>query len=105
MQVLENVKPTLITVEEACTKLRLSRSTVYALARLGRIEIKRLGPKISRVVVESLDRYVAELPDYKQGSPIKVLTDEERAEREAKRKAEEERRSAEADAELRGLGL
>jgi excisionase family DNA binding protein len=85
MQVLENVKPTLVTVDEACTKLRLSRSTVYALARCGQIEIKRLGPKISRVVVESLDRYVAGLPDYKRGSPIKTLSEEERAEREAKR--------------------
>jgi excisionase family DNA binding protein len=83
MQVLENIKPTLISVEEACTKLRLSRSTLYALARRGEIEIKRLGPKISRVVVESLDRYVAGLPSFKPGSPIKTLTDEERAERDA----------------------
>jgi excisionase family DNA binding protein len=87
-------KPALLSINDARKKLNVSRSTLYKLAREGKLEIKRLGPKLSRVTAESIDRLLNTAPSFTRGSPIKTLTPEER-----------ERRNAEADAELAKLGL
>jgi hypothetical protein len=100
MRTSAEVKPAIIPIDDACIKLRVSRSTLYSLARSGQIEIKKLSPKISRVVVESLERYIAGLGNALRGSPIKWS--EEAVERKV---AKKEQQNAERDAELAKLGL
>jgi len=80
--------------------LRLSRTTIYTLARNGQIEIKKLGPKTTRVVVASLERYIEGLPSVVPGSPVELS-----AETKARRQEEKERRDAEIDAGLKAMGL
>jgi excisionase family DNA binding protein len=94
MEMEKPFQPLLISVDEACTVLRISRSKFYALVRDRHIVLKKLGPNLSRVVVASLNRYIARLPDTAPGTPIKVFTQEEK-----------EQRRAEADEILAELGL
>ena len=100
MYFLETVKPQLISIDEACTMLRLSRTTIYQLARSGQVEIKKLGPKTARVVVASLERYIESLPGVVPGSPVKLSS-----ETQSRRQEERERRRAEAEEGLKELGL
>jgi excisionase family DNA binding protein len=66
----DKLEPLLVTVDESCQALRVSRSTLYALAREGKIELRRVG-KSSRVTVESLRRFYEGLPNSTPGSPVK----------------------------------
>src|SRR5262249_36288976 len=66
----KNSESLLITIDEACQTLRVSRSTLYALIRERRIEIRQIN-KSSRVTVESLRRFVESLPNCAGDFPIK----------------------------------
>jgi excisionase family DNA binding protein len=62
MHPLEPIEPVLISVNEACAKLRIGRSTFYHLVKAKRLEIRKISPKCTRVTVESIKRFVAGLP-------------------------------------------
>jgi excisionase family DNA binding protein len=49
------------SVREACAELNIGRSTIYKLAREGRIEIKKIGAK-SVVPESSLAAFAESLP-------------------------------------------
>lgn len=66
----KNSEPLLVTIDEACQTLRVSRSTFYKLIKERRIEIRRID-KSSRVVVESLRRFVEGLPNCAGDFPVK----------------------------------
>jgi excisionase family DNA binding protein len=71
MQPHETFEPILVGVDEACAKLRIGRSTLYQLVKAKKLDIKKLGPKCTRVTIESINRYVAGLSSTTGDSPIK----------------------------------
>ena len=50
---------TVFKIAEACTYMRLSRATVYALARSGKLSHVRVG-KCVRFRREDLDKYISD---------------------------------------------
>lgn len=54
------VEPVLLTVEEAAERLRVGRTTMYALVSSGAIESVKVG-RLRRVPVECVDAYVTVL--------------------------------------------
>jgi excisionase family DNA binding protein len=49
----------LLTVEETCRELHISRPTLNELRRTGRIQTVRIGSRGVRVPVAEVDRYIA----------------------------------------------
>ncbi|MGH7148749.1 MAG: helix-turn-helix domain-containing protein, partial [Nitrospiraceae bacterium] len=49
----------LLTVKEACVRLRISRATLYNLVRKGKIGFVKIGGK-SLIREEDIDRLIAE---------------------------------------------
>jgi excisionase family DNA binding protein len=56
----------LLTIREACDRLKLSRASLYRLIQSGRLPSVRIG-RSRRVVSEDLDRFIATL---RSGSPV-----------------------------------
>lgn len=46
------------TVKEACEALRVSRSTLFRMARIGTIRFTRLGPRKNLVAEDQIERLV-----------------------------------------------
>ncbi len=57
-----SVTPLLLTVADACKRSALSRSRLYLLLQSGEVRAKKLG-KRCLIVTESLDSFVAAIPD------------------------------------------
>lgn len=49
----------LLTVREACDELRISRPTLGALRRSGRIQTTRIGSRGVRVASSEIERFIA----------------------------------------------
>jgi excisionase family DNA binding protein len=56
----------LLTIREACDRLKLSRASLYRLIQSGQLPSVRIG-RSRRVVSEDLDRFIAAL---RSGSPV-----------------------------------
>jgi excisionase family DNA binding protein len=56
----------LLTIREACDRLKLSRASLYRLIQSGQLPTVRIG-RSRRVVNEDLDRFIATL---RSGSPV-----------------------------------
>jgi excisionase family DNA binding protein len=51
-----------VSITDAAERLAVSRSTIYQLVKAGQLDLRRLGPKLSRITRASLDQLIAKMP-------------------------------------------
>ena len=56
------IDPRLVTIDEACERLSIGRSTFYSLRNEGSIKVKKIGSK-TLVLSDELTRYINQLED------------------------------------------
>ena len=61
----------LLTIDQACARLGVSRWTIYKLFEEGAIRRVKLGPRTARIPVADLDAYVESC-----ATPIRTAADE-----------------------------
>ena len=54
--------PRLVTIDEACERLSIGRSTFYSLRNEGSIKVKKIGSK-TLVLNDEITRYINQLED------------------------------------------
>lgn len=54
-------EPLLLTYEQACEKLGVTRSQLYRMMHRGEIKPLKLGPQVRRISLAELEAYVARL--------------------------------------------
>jgi excisionase family DNA binding protein len=67
-------EPLCLRVDDACAALGISRTTFYQLVRAGKLEVRKIGTKTSRVTVESLRQFFDGLPSGAGDYPVKHAT-------------------------------
>tara|TARA_B100001013_G_scaffold305568_1_gene208379 strand:+ start:647 stop:826 length:180 start_codon:yes stop_codon:yes gene_type:complete len=56
------IDPRLVTIDEACERLSISRSTFYSLRNDGSIKVKKIGSK-PLIPIDEITRYINQLED------------------------------------------
>ena len=56
------IDPRLVTIDEACERLSISRSTFYSLRNDGSIKVKKIGSK-TLVSSDEITRFINQLED------------------------------------------
>ena len=56
------IDPRLVTIDEACERLSISRSTFYLLRSDGSIKVKKIGSK-TLISIDEITRFINQLED------------------------------------------
>ena len=56
------VNPRLVTIDEACERLSIGRSTFYSLRNDGSIKVKKIGSK-TLISIDEITRFINQLED------------------------------------------